>query len=190
MICLKGYHRIISNIESPKFLPQVHLQDVFEYNERSGTIFFHTERMLLAGEEQHESGFPRCWVEREIVHPHFWDQFEKAFTNVRRKQELNIPEILLKGKDGTYQWFRLVLRHPGRDQQDLDTVVAVLEPTGAERVMERKPCVPGVSIKRCSRRPSPMRRWTWRVGSCSPLAACGTCMNRITGGAVCTSWMC
>ena len=136
MICLKGYHRIISNIESPKFLPQVHLQDVFEYNECSGTIFFHTERMLLAGEEQHESGFPRCWVEREIVHPHFWDQFEKAFTNVRRKQELNIPEILLKGKDGTYQWFRLVLRHPGRDQQDLDTVVAVLEPTGAERVME------------------------------------------------------
>lgn len=135
-ICLKGYHRIISNIDSPRFLPQVHLQDVFEYNELSQTIFFHTDRTLVAGEEQHESGFPHCWIEKEIVHPHFWEKFEKAFTNVRRKQELDIPEILLKGKDGTYQWFRLVLRHPGRDRQDLDTVVTVLEPAGAERVME------------------------------------------------------
>lgn len=136
MICLKGYHRIISNIESPRFLPLVHVQDVFEYNELNRTIFFHTERVLVAGEDRHEADFPRCWLENEIVHPHFWEQFERAFTNVRRKQELDIPEILLKGKDGTYQWFRLILRHPGRNQQDLDTVVAMLEPTGAERVME------------------------------------------------------
>lgn len=136
MICLKGYHRIISDIDSPRFLPRVHEQDEFEYNELSQSIFFHTERTLVAGEDRHESDFPRCWVEQEIVHPHFQDRFEQAFTNVRRKQTLDIPEIPLKGKDGTYQWFRLMLRHPGRDQQDLDTVVVLLEPTGAERVME------------------------------------------------------
>ena len=136
MICLKGYHRIISNIDSPRFLPQVHVQDVFEYNELNRTIFFHTERVLVAGEDRHESDFPHCWLEEEVVHPHFQEQFKRAFTNVRRKQELDIPEILLKGKDGTYQWFRLILRHPGHDQQDLDTVVVILEPTGAGRVME------------------------------------------------------
>ena len=52
------------------------------------------------------------------------------------KSDLVLPEILLKGKDGNYGWFKLMLRHLGKGQQDHNTVVAVLEPTGAERVKE------------------------------------------------------
>ncbi|WP_158098974.1 EAL domain-containing protein [Flavonifractor sp. An100] len=135
-ICLRGYHRIISDIERPKFMTDVNEQDVFEYNELNKTIFFHTERTLLAGGERHESNFPLCWLEQEIVHPHFYDVFLSLFSRIRLKEDTQVPEILLKGKDGRYQWFRLSVRHLGREEQDLDTVVAVAEPTESRRVME------------------------------------------------------
>ena len=135
-ICLKGYHRIISDTDFPRPLPDVHVRDIFEYNELSKSIFFHTDRGLIQGEENHESDFPQCWIDREIVHPHFASEFREAFSRVCLKADLVLPEILLKGKDGTYGWFKLTLRHLGREQQDLNTVVAVLEPTGAERVKE------------------------------------------------------
>ena len=35
-----------------------------------------------------------------------------------------------------YEWFKLTMRHLGGEKQDLDTVLAVLEPIGAERMME------------------------------------------------------
>ena len=47
-----------------------------------------------------------------------------------------MPEILLKSRKGTYEWFRILLRHPGTAQQDLDTVVVTLEPVGRERSLE------------------------------------------------------
>lgn len=136
MICLKGYHRIISDTDFPRPLPDVHIRDTFEYNELSKSIFFHTARSLILGEENHESDFPQCWIDREIVHPHFALEFREAFSSVCLKSDLVLPEILLKGKDGNYGWFKLMLRHLGKGQQDHNTVVAVLEPTGAERVKE------------------------------------------------------
>lgn len=50
-ICLEGYHRIISGIQRPQFLPDVHAREIFEYNELNRSIFFHTDRSLLSGEE-------------------------------------------------------------------------------------------------------------------------------------------
>ena len=135
-VCLKGYHRIISDIERPKFLPDVHLKDVFEYHETENTVFFHTDRTLIFGEETHESDFPGCWVEKEIIHPHFICKFQKTFSKVRVKNGVEILELLLKSKSGMYEWFKLTMRHLGGEKQDLDTVLAVLEPIGAERMME------------------------------------------------------
>lgn len=135
-ICLEGYHRIISGIQRPQFLPDVHAREIFEYNELNRSIFFHTDRSLLSGEETHESNFPQCWVDREIVHPHFVEEFQNAFSRVRLKADSELPEILLKSKKGTYEWYRLTLRHLGQERQDRDTIVAVVEPTGTERVKE------------------------------------------------------
>ena len=135
-ICLEGYHHIISGIQRPHSLPDMHRWETFEYNELNRTIFFHTDRTLLAGEEAHESDFPQCWVDREIVHPHFVEEFRNAFSRVRLKTDSEIPEILLKSKSGTFEWFHISLRHLGREQQDRDTIVAVVEPTGSERVRE------------------------------------------------------
>ncbi len=133
---LEGYHRIISHIDQPKFLPDTREKDVFEYNELNSSVFFHTNRSLLTGEEKRESDFPQCWIRKGIVHPHFVKEFQDLFFRVRRKGDIQIPEILLKGKSGTYEWFRLSLRHLGQEQQDLDTVVVSLEQTGQERVAE------------------------------------------------------
>lgn len=136
MICLKGYHRIISDTDRLRPLPDVHQRDIFEYNELSKTIFFHTDRSLILGEENHETDFPQCWIDKEIVHPHFALELQEAFNSVCLKSDLVLPEILLKGKQGIYEWFKLILRHLGQEQQDLNTVAAMLEPTGAERVKE------------------------------------------------------
>lgn len=133
---LRGYHRVISNIQRPKFLPDIHQRDIFEYNELSHSIFFHTDRTLISGQQLHESDFPNSWIREEIVHPHFQQRFVETFSRVRVKSEVSMPEILLKSRKGTYEWFRILLRHPGTAQQDLDTVVVTLEPVGRERSLE------------------------------------------------------
>ena len=133
---LRGYHRIISDIDRPQFMADVHVRDVFEYNELSKTAFFHTGRTLLAGEERHESDFPQCWIDQGMIHPHFYQTFRKLFSRVRLKEDTEVPAVLLKDKEGRYQWFKLTLRHLGLEQQDLDTVIAVVEPTERKRVME------------------------------------------------------
>ncbi len=133
---LRGYHRIISNIQRPKFLPDIHQRDIFEYNELNHTIFFHTDRTLIAGDQLHEADFPGSWIRDEIVHPHFQQRFIDTFSRVRVKSEASLPEILLKSRTGSYKWYHLLLRHPGTAQQDLDTVVVTLEPVGRERSLE------------------------------------------------------
>ena len=135
-ICLKGYHRIISNIERPQALPEVEIRDTFEFNELTHSIFFHNGRRLLAGEALHESGFPQCWITEGIVHPHFTQLLEQTFSRVRVKTSHLQLELLLKSKNGTYEWYEMILRHPSREHQDLDTVVAVVKPCGAQRVLE------------------------------------------------------
>ena len=136
MTCLSGYYRIISDVERPRSFPVGRERDVFEYNEFTHSIFFHTNRALIAGDAEHEANFPRCWIENRIVHPHFVFKFESTFSCVCEKKDFILPEILLKSKQGSYKWFRLMLRHLGSEQKDCHTVAVLLEPIGQERVRE------------------------------------------------------
>lgn len=136
MICLKGSHRIISDIDRPHFLPDIYARDVFEYNETNHTVFFHTKRSLLMGDAIHESGFPQCWLDNGTVHPHFAKEFRSTFSRLRLKDDRKHLELLLRSKSGTYEWFKLTVQHLSKERKDLDTIVAILEPAGSERVME------------------------------------------------------
>ncbi len=135
-ICLKGYHRIISNIDRPHFLSDLESRDVFEYSEASRSVLFHTKRTLLMGEAIHQSGFPQCWVDDGTVHPHFSDEFRAAFSRLRLRDNRKQLELLLRAKSGTYEWFKLTLQHLNKEQEDLDTIIVILEPAGSARVLE------------------------------------------------------
>lgn len=136
MICLEGYHRIISDVERPQFLPDTPAGEVFEFNERKGTIYFHTSRSLLAGEAVHEENFPACWLEGEMVHPHFVQRFAQLFRNVQQTQDVNGEELLLRTKEGGYEWFKLRTRHLGKNVRDRDTMLVLLDRADQERVLQ------------------------------------------------------
>ncbi len=135
MICLEGYHRTISDMERPRFLSGG-AAEMFEYNERKQSIYFHTGRSLLYGEEKRENSFPDCWIAAEMVHPHFVETFRATFTHVSEKEDIHGFELLLKTKAGSYEWFRLKTRHIGQGQQDQDTIVVLIDPADHERAME------------------------------------------------------
>lgn len=136
MICLKGYHRIISDIDRPQFLPEIYARDIFEYNETTHSIFFHTKRSLMMGDSTHQSGFPQCWIQDGTVHPHFADEFRSSFSRLRIKDKRKQLELLLRSKSGTYEWFKLTLQHLSKEQKDLDTIIVIVEPIGSTRVLE------------------------------------------------------
>lgn len=136
MICLKGYHGIVNDMERPKLVPESCLRDIFEYNAVEKTMFFHTERTLLLGEKAHESDFPQCWIDSEIVHPHFVEHFRSAFSRRHRQEGTERQELLLKSKSGTYEWFKLTTQWLDREEKGQEAAIAVLEPIGNERVME------------------------------------------------------
>lgn len=136
MICLEGYHRIISDLDRPQFLPDTPTGEVFEFNERKGTIYFHTGRTLLAGDAKHESRFPMCWLEKDMVHPHFVKRFSELFHDVRHSKDLDGEEILLRSPKGTYDWFRMRIRHLGTEVQDRDTILVLLDAADQERVLQ------------------------------------------------------
>lgn len=135
-ICLEGYHRIISNVEQAQFLQDAPAGEVFEFNERKGSIYFHTKRSLLAGEKCQEDHFPQCWVDSELVHPHFAQRFCSFFRNVHQAEAVDGQELLLRGKSGNYEWFKLRTRHLGSEQQDRDTILVLLDAADQERVLE------------------------------------------------------
>lgn len=136
VVCLEGYHRITSNMAQPRFLPDTPSSEMFEFNERKGTIYFHTDRQYLFGEEGREEDFPRCWLDSGMVHPHFADKFRQIFRNVSTSSNVDGWELLLRTPDGNYSWFRLKTRHLGRDVQDQDTILVLLDPTNQERLIE------------------------------------------------------
>ena len=135
-ICLKGYHRIVDDVEQQPYLPTEYDRDIFEYNELNGSIFFHTRRFLLQGEAQQEQNFPQCWIDSGLVHPAFADSFGKAFTRLRMRDELGRLQVQLRGKSGNYEWFRLTLQHLSQKLQDLDTILVMVEPMGAQHSQE------------------------------------------------------
>ena len=136
MICLEGYHRIISDMERPQFLPDTPTGEVFEFNERKKTIYFHTTRELLAGEAKSETDFPDCWIQAEMVHPHFVEKFTKLFQNVQVAEDVDNEELLLRSKNGGYEWFKLRIRHLGKSVQDRDTILVLLDAADQERVLQ------------------------------------------------------
>lgn len=136
MICLKGYHRIVDDIEMLPYIPAACDRDIFEYNDLNGSIFFHTRRLLLQGDAQQEQNFPGCWVESGLVHPNFAASFTQAFSRLRLQDEPGQLQLQLRGKSGEYEWFRLTLQHLSQQIQDLDTVLVLVEPMGTERTQE------------------------------------------------------
>ena len=135
-VCLEGYHRILNVMETPRFLTDAPRSEVFEFNERRGTIYFHTQRQLLAGDAIHQEDFPRCWLEEEMVHPHFAEKFCSLFSHVDLQEEQEGLELMLKSKSGDYQWFKLKTRRLGQDSQDRHTILVLLDEAGQERVTE------------------------------------------------------
>lgn len=136
MICLKGYHRVISNIEQPKLLPDAVVKMVFEYNEPNHAIFFHVGRSMLMGDKVKETNFPQSWIDSGIVHPHFASEFLHTFSMLRMKQQAREMELLLKARSGSYEWFKMTLLHPSKEDKDLDTVIVTAEPCGTYRRLE------------------------------------------------------
>ena len=136
MICLEGYHRVISDVERPRFLSDAPAGEIFEFNERKGKIYFHTDRSMLAGEALHEDNFPDCWVKGGMVHPHFVSRFIQMHRNVGQTENINGEELLLKTKAGSYEWFKLRTRHLGKSVQDRDTILVLLDRADQERILE------------------------------------------------------
>lgn len=138
MICLEGYHRIISNLQRPYFLPGGIQSEMFEYNEKKHTIYFHTQRKLIIGENLREKDFPENWICGKIVHPHFAEKFRSAFQDVQNRENEGGYELMLLTKNSEYAWFRMKTRHMGERREDANTIAVLLEPADQERLAQLK----------------------------------------------------
>lgn len=136
MACLQGYHRIISDVERPRFLTDTNERVIFEYHERRKRIYFHSGQELLEPQSDRVEGFPECWIASQIVHPDFADLFRSLFTCVQDKEETKGQEVLLRNRYGSYEWFKIRTRHLGREREDLHTIIVLLDPASQERLME------------------------------------------------------
>lgn len=136
MIYLEGYTRAINNLERSNILPYEANRDEFEYDEKKKSIYFHTTRELIAGDQEKERNFPECWIENEIVHPHYAEKFRNIFQNVQTKNEVNEPEMVLKNAAGVYEWFKIKTRKIGDKKRNVHTIVVMIEPTDAERTLK------------------------------------------------------
>lgn len=135
-ICLKGYHRLVDDVEMQPYIPAACDRDIFEYNELNGSIYFHTRRFLLQGDDQQEQNFPESWIESGLVHPAFAAAFREAFSRLRMRDELGQLQLQLRSKNGEYEWFRLTLQHLSQKLQDLDTILVLVEPMGAQHTQD------------------------------------------------------
>jgi len=135
-ICLEGYHHTVSDIDETRSIDEMPSKETFEYNGTQKTIFFHTERRLLSGDDIRESDFPECWIKKEIVHPHFVEKFRSLFEEVKKVQDIKTCEMMLKSKHGEYEWFRVKIRHLGEEERDKNTILVQLHAANQERRME------------------------------------------------------
>lgn len=135
-ICLEGYHRIISDVDRPRFLPDTPTGEVLEFNERKGSVYFHTARSLLDGSDSHVDNFPQCWLDEGMVHPHFAERFRAIFRDVCNAPQVEGEEFLLRAKSGSYEWFKLRTRRLGTDAKDRDTILVLLDAADQERRLE------------------------------------------------------
>ena len=71
-----------------------------------------------------------------MVHPHFSRSFTQLFQNVQQAWDVEGQEILLRSKQGGYEWFKLRTHHLGTETQDRDTILVLLDAAKQERVLE------------------------------------------------------
>ena len=136
MICLEGYHRIISGMERASCLPDERAGEIFEFDQDTGRISFHTRRMLLEGSESVQEHFPQCWVDDGMVHPHFAQRFMELFNDPEHRPDLDNEEILLRGKTGNYEWFNLRIRHMDAEDENAASVMVFLDTADPKRVLQ------------------------------------------------------
>lgn len=137
-ICIKGYHRIISDIEQTKSMETDNSKMVFEYNETSKIAFFHYGQDILEGCKGKEENFPQCWVDRQIVHPKYIKSFLRYFTLLRMKDRFEDLEVPLRVSMGKYEWFVMSLRHLSKSEKDIDAVIATVKPFGEYRQLQMR----------------------------------------------------
>ncbi|MDO5417627.1 MAG: diguanylate cyclase [Lachnospiraceae bacterium] len=135
-ICLSGYHRNISDIDKPRFLPDTAASEMFEFNSQKHSIYFHTDRKFISGSDLKENDFPQCWIDSELVHPHFAEEFRSLFVPSKKKEELYGQEMLLKAKSGAYEWFKIKTRRLSSAKPDSHTIVVLLDPANQERALQ------------------------------------------------------
>ena len=124
---LSGYHRIIDDMTQPRFLDK-QLFEIFEYNEQRHSIYFHSSRTLIAGTNEKETDFPKCWIDQGIVHPYFADGFRQLLSSVADRQEDQALDLLLKNRQDEYNWFRMETQHLSTEKQDMHTLIISLYP--------------------------------------------------------------
>ena len=134
---INGYHRIISNMQALKNLSDKAAREQFEYNSLNKSILFLTCRDIIFGDDIYQENFPECWIENEMIHPHFIEKFKKIFSNTGKKSEIiNGKELLIKSNDGSYKWYNLKTRYISDDLSNLNTMVVILETINKDRAIE------------------------------------------------------
>lgn len=134
---VNGYHRIISNMQALKNLSGKSIREQFEYNCSNKSVLFHTGRDIIFGDDIYEENFPECWIQKEMIHPHFINEFKNIFSNINKKSEIiNGKEFLIKSNDGAYNWYNLKTRYISDDLTDLNTMVVILETINRDRAIE------------------------------------------------------
>ena len=110
--------------------------EVFEFNEAEHSIRFRTKRTLFAGDQLQEENFPACWIGQGIVHPHFASDFSALFHDVTVSEDGNAAEVLLRSKQGAYEWFRICIRHfDNMGNGDPHSILVFLNAADRERVL-------------------------------------------------------
>lgn len=135
VVVLEGYSRILNDMKQLRIISKGVESDIFEYQEYRKSIYFNTKRSLIYGKEKREQNFPDCWIQREIVHPHFVKEFEDLFKNIHKK-DVQTLNLMLKNKKGEYAWFEMVSRHIGYENVGLNSCIVQIHPMEDKEVAE------------------------------------------------------
>lgn len=124
----KGSYFILNGNEHLELFQKKANEERFEFNAKKHTLYFHTNRSLIEGSELKESLFPLSWIQNEIVHPYFKEEFLKVFTNIQELPDDYSFDILLRNKEKMYNWFHLNIHRLGEEEKDRHTLYIILTP--------------------------------------------------------------
>lgn len=137
-VCIvHGYHRIIGDMVQQHIL-ETSVQEVFDYNEKRHALYFHTGRKLIDGDQTEEENFPGTWISQKIVHPYFAERFQAVFFQVRKRNEKQEQDLLLKNKKQEYEWFTMTAERVDSGQRGENTLVVTLRPSTEEQNLRQQ----------------------------------------------------